>query len=68
MKPKEGKMYTQEKLLKFLKPCKICGCEYQEFEEMGESGLRKRLTCLGCSRTTIWAFQSIACIDDWNEE
>lgn len=67
MKPKNGKMYTQRKLLKSVKPCKICGSTHQEFEEIGESGIHKRLICLGCNQSTIWAFQSIVCINEWNE-
>lgn len=60
-------MYTQKQLLKGLKSCKICGSKEQEFVEIGESGIHKRIVCLGCDQSTIWAFQSIVCIDEWNE-
>ena len=68
MKAKNGKMYSQKQLLKSLKPCKKCGGTFQEFEERGESGIQKRLRCLVCDRTTNWWFQSISCIDEWNDE
>ena len=68
MKPKNGKMYTQKQLLKSVKPCAECGSTFQEWEERGESGIQKRLVCLGCTHKTEWYFQSIACINEWNEE
>lgn len=67
MKPKNGEILNQKQLLKGIKPCKKCGSKDQEFEEIGESGMHKRIVCLGCDQTTIWAFQSIVCIDKWNE-
>lgn len=48
--------------------CKTCGCKQQEFEERGESGIQKRIVCLGCITKTKWYFQSISCINEWNEE
>lgn len=68
MKSKTGKLYTQKQLLKYVKPCPVCGSTIQEFEERGESGIQKRLNCLGCPRRTNWFFQSIACIQEWDEE
>jgi predicted nucleic-acid-binding Zn-ribbon protein len=68
MRPKNGKIYTQEQLLKGLSKCPKCGNKFPEWEERGESGIQKRLVCLACDYNTEWYFQSIACIQEWRDE
>lgn len=63
-----SRMFTQEQLLKSLKPCPKCENSFPEWEEVGESGIHKRLRCLSCGYETSWQYQSIVCINEWNGE